>query len=240
MWNWLRNQINGVDFAVILAFGIILAVLLYVLSFAPPNLGSDGIWLALTAFGTIAAVVTALLISIRQQTWRERHEMSDIVTVDARTYYQDKPSLDDPPRQIVLRLDLINRGFLASSVQAIVRSITVNSRVRENFLPVPLFWTHGTIYHPSSVVRDIQRNQTAHLDLCSGSTLYDDLRISTPITGNADFDQLETGVNSLEIEFNQRSGQTFFIVVDVTWEQGNEPMVTRVGDRTLEPTVTNS
>ncbi|MBI4666047.1 MAG: hypothetical protein HY751_06540 [Nitrospinae bacterium] len=80
-------------------------------------------------------------------------------------------------RELVFRLPVKNEGSAyALDVYAIVESICENNSLRQNFMPVPLKWTHSPFEErPGISGRNIFTNHTAYLDIaspCLNNTLW--------------------------------------------------------------------
>src|SRR6185437_13829969 len=176
---------------------------------------SDKLQLALV-IASFLTIVVALLIATQQDKWRAKHKRSKIEYFGTASHMQGQDNLGSDYRLHYLRLLLKNLGYEAMNVETSVIKIEEEIReqisLRQNFLEVPLNWTHGVVYDPSGVVRNIQTNQTAYLDICSGPTDYQSLALCTGVTGNADFRDLNPGKTTLTLALFQKSGQTLYIV----------------------------
>jgi len=118
----------------------------------------------------------------------------------------------------VWRLAIINNGReTAENVQVDVIKMYDNGVPRENFLPMPLPWTHLNKEN-----RDISPNQTVYLDVFYHKTnTPDDVHIATRFGGGIDnFRKLKIGKTRLVLTFYEQSGKSFNKEIEVSWTSG--------------------
>jgi len=187
----------------------------------------ESIWQPIEAIATLLAVIVALLIATFQNKWLEKQRKSKIIILNAKSFLQDQEKSGESYKQIVMRICVKNTGFEAMNVTACIAQIEEklnnHTGLRSNFLEVPLYWTHGFVYNKSGVLRNIQKNQIAYLDICSGPSSYKSLELSTPVGGNPDFRVLNPGLTILTLALYQKSGQTFYITLKLMWKKGERP-----------------
>ena len=88
----------------------------------------------------------------------------------------------EQPGEVVYRLQIQNEGKdTAREVEVSVTEISDDGVRRDNFLPVPLRWTHFQSGTSGPAKRDIHRNQSVYLDLCALQIDNKDLRITSAI-----------------------------------------------------------
>jgi len=136
-----------------------------------------------------------------------------------------KPNLEilglDRYRQThhVWRLTVVNSGYkTAKNVQVDVVKIYDENVLRENFLPMPLPWTHRDT-HPDKESRDILPKQTVYLDVFYHKiNSPDDVHIATRFGGGIDnFRKLKKGKSKLILTFFEQSGKSFNKEIEISW-----------------------
>lgn len=118
----------------------------------------------------------------------------------------------------VWRLAIVNNGReTAKNVQVDLVKMYDESVPRENFLPMPLPWTHT-----DKESRDILPKQTVYLDVFYHKTNSpDDVHIATRFGGGIDnFRKLKIGRSKLILTFYEQSGRSFSKEVEVSWPGG--------------------
>ena len=139
---------------------------------------------------------------------------------------------------IVTRLLLKNEGSVsARDVEAHVEEIFDGDDKRENFVPVPLRWTHGQDRPGSPSIRDIHADQSCHLDIADvrqptymGQPPAMVLCVPVPAALSVkDFCTLKAGRTRLGIAIYNASGKTTRVQVSVEWDgTWSEPEVSIV------------
>jgi hypothetical protein len=167
------------------------------------------------AYGTWAAVVAALTIAVWGKTLKTFFYKPKITMLDI-TRFNHNHTLD------VWRLPFTNTGNdTAKDVQVeIVEVIDDRNKKRNNFLPIPLLWTHL-----DKETRDILPRQTAYLDVfehinqekLSNITHY--LRFGSRFAQEIkDFCFLEPGTSQIKLKLFQKEGKSYAIVVNAEWD----------------------
>ena len=123
------------------------------------------------------------------------------------------------------RLAIKNVGKeTAKKVQVDVTNIFENQQDRENFLAVPLRWTHLRC-EDNCVSRDILSQQTVYIDVLEHKPREDRVEIITPGSGGVDdYKVLTQGRSKLKLTFYEESGISFtkFWTVDLKEQSGLE------------------
>lgn len=118
----------------------------------------------------------------------------------------------------VWRLAIVNKGReTAKNVQVDVIRICDEKGFRENFLPMPLPWTHT-----DKESRDIQPKQTVYLDVFyHKQNNQDDVHLATRFGGGIpDFRLLQKGKSKIILAFYEESGKTFNKEIEISWSSG--------------------
>lgn len=187
----------------------------------------------------VVATFSAVFVALFHDSIRDRFRRSKISYYGKASHMQGQDKLGADYKLHYLRLILKNFGYEAREVEVnvlrIQEDIKKGSTFRNNFLVVPLNWTHGAIYDISGVVRNIQKNQTAYLDICSGPIDYKSLHLCTGVSGNADFKDLKPGRTVLTLSLFQKSGQTLYMVIEIKWEKGSMPTIEFIKTQTVAP-----
>jgi len=117
-------------------------------------------------------LVVALCIGIFSPIFTEwltrRPKKSNLVVIKVITIIQENNNEIEPkPPLEVSRLVIENKGkHTARIVEAYIENISDNGEIRKNFIPMPLMWTHGQLFHDGwATSRDIYPNQTVYLDI---------------------------------------------------------------------------
>lgn len=119
------------------------------------------------------------------------------------------------------RLLVSNIGnYVAEDVEAYV----VKVYGKDNFLPVPLTWTHARAYMTAGVYRNIHPRQPVLLDFCefikSRNLLKFRLAAGEEV---ADFCILSGSNKNIFLEIYQKSGEKTPVRIDLDWQEGNNP-----------------
>ncbi|MBI2621991.1 MAG: hypothetical protein HYW63_05110 [Candidatus Levybacteria bacterium] len=166
--------------------------------------------------GTIIASLTALVIAIWGRGLKRLGYKPKIEIVDLIQNNQN-PSLD------LWRLVIKNSGNdTAKKVQVdIVEVFDDGNKVRKNFLPIPLRWTHL-----DTESREILPNQTVYLDLFEHINRGKDitnlqffLRFGSRYAQEIkDFCFLEEGDSKINLKIFQESGDSLEITIYAKWD----------------------
>jgi len=101
----------------------------------------------------------------------------------------------------------------AKKVQVDVTNIFEDGKTRNNFLPMPLRWTHI-----DREIRDILPGQTVYLDVFDHHTSKHSVNLATRFGGGVkDFRELNKGQTKLELTFYEQSGRSFITNVEISW-----------------------
>lgn len=196
--------------------------------FYKPPYSSQEFW---TALAVIVALVTPWIVN-----WlSSKPKRSKLIFKDTSVVGQD--SNPDAEEELVRllnvgRLILKNEGrYIAKSVEAYIDRIKFDGEWRDNFFPMPLFWTHGQLNKNGPTVRDIYPNQTVYLDLFN--YLYDPNYVGNNSVvfavaagqGVDDLWRTNMGESELFIKFYQESGQVDEVCVKTIWDGRNVPTI---------------
>lgn len=173
--------------------------------------------------GAMLASLVALLIAIYSEQFRNLARRTNLSVKNVRINEQGNGN------SVYYRLEIINEGnYPAKNVEVYVDSIQENSQTRENFLPVPLRWTHARAYMSAGVYRDIHPNQSVLLDFCEFVKDRNLLHLSLAAGGeNPEFAILHGGDMQVDIKIYQESGKTIKITLPISWDSGQNPVVSR-------------
>jgi len=137
---------------------------------------------------------------------------------------------------VLYRLLLINKGnHKAQDVEVIVENFYGgDGKMRGNFLPVPLEWTHSHAYMKSKIVRDIHPKQPVHLDLLEfipsqrQGQGYTDASLKLRAgAGNElpDSTAIDAGQSSLLLKAYQADGKPLRIKLKIKWDGKELPII---------------
>ncbi len=118
----------------------------------------------------------------------------------------------------VWRLVVVNNGReIAKNVQVDVIRMHDENILRENFLPMPLPWTHVNKEN-----RDILPKQTVYLDVFYHKiNSPDDVHIATRFGRDIDnFRKFRIGKSKFLLTFYEQGGNSFNREIEVSWEGG--------------------
>ena len=119
------------------------------------------------------------------------------------------------------RLLVSNIGnYVAEDVEAYI--IKVSNK--DNFLPVPLAWTHARAYMTAGVYRNIQPHQPVLLDFCEFTKSRNLLKFRLAAGEEvADFCILDGTNRNIILEIYQKSGEKTSVRLKLDWKAGNNP-----------------
>lgn len=136
---------------------------------------------------------------------------------------------------IIYRLLIRNVGkSKAEDVEITVEDLFEGNDFRDNFLAVPLGWTHASAYKGSLVVRDIHPYQSVYWDLCKFDPAqreghgYTEPSLNLRAeAGNEvpDFVHLKSGRSRLSLVAYQANGRPTRKTVTISWDGKEEPVV---------------
>jgi hypothetical protein len=170
------------------------------------------------AIAVIISLVIALFVPWYAERLRRRPRKNNLAKIGTSTNIQED-------ELYVGRLIIRNQSNVrAVNVEAYVESIVDNGIKRDNYLPVPLYWTHSQLYK-SPILRDIFGNQTVYLDIFNYKAISDGdiYKLTSPIGHVRDYCDLKLGETELHIRLYQESGQVVREKVTISWEKGKLP-----------------
>lgn len=174
--------------------------------------------------GSLIASITALIIAIFTEPFLNKFIRKTKLRVKGVTSH-----IQGAGDLIVHRLLIKNESnYRAKDVEVDVEQIYDGDEKRQNFLPVPLGWTHSHAVNGGHVARDIHPNQSVYLDICNyikrkdGDVLQLSLKAGSEI---ADFSVLKLGSTKLFMKAYQDSGQTIEMILIISWDGKNNPSI---------------
>lgn len=190
----------------------------------------DPLWKQPEFVGAALASIVALGIALFSEPLKRKWINTSLRAMDIVSKIQGGGSL------IVYRLIIKNVGnHKAEDVEATVEKLYENGKgERNNFLPVPLGWTHAAAYVKSPVIRNIHPQQSVYLDLCEfisaqreGYGVIDAVIRLRAEAGQEieDFSRIKKGDTELFIKLYQADGKALGIKVAINWDGRNPPQV---------------
>lgn len=174
-------------------------------------------WTALMTIATFLAVVVAFTSPWIASWLRNRPKNSDLNVVDSYVFHQTA-------ERSVGRIAIKNNknGFKAVGIEVYVEEMEDNGILRENFLSVPLRWTHGQVNN--DIVRDVYPNQTVWLDIfdyiwnpkTGGGTVKLSLVAGMEVDS---FSEVNNEITRLKLSLYQKSGQIIPIRLKIVWNR---------------------
>lgn len=189
-------------------------------------------------FWTALAVIVALFTPWIVNWLNGRPRKSKLVFKNTSVVNQDlNPDTDEDLVRLlnVGRLIIKNEGkYIAKSAEVYVDRIKWDNEFRDDFFPMPLFWTHGQLNKNGPTVRDIYPNQTVYLDIFN--YLYDsnytaNSSVVFAVATGQGVDNLwrmNLGESELFIKFYQESGQVDEVCIKANWDGRNIPTISIV------------
>lgn len=115
------------------------------------------------------------------------------------------------------RLAIKNSGNeVAISVQIDVTCIYDGGKARENFLPIPLRWTHI-----NKESRNILPGQVVYLDVMEQKNSGEQVKLITNSGGGVgDFEVLKNGKTKIVLTIYVESGKSFNKTIEINWPAG--------------------
>ncbi len=176
--------------------------------------------------------IVALTIAVFGESFRKKYIKKSRLVVERATVNVQGTHGDET----VYRLLIKNKGiYRATDVEVDVESIHDNGRLRKNFLPVPLGWTHARAMGVT-VTRSIHPMQSVYLDVCHYLTKKELEWLKLCLKAGAEvqnYSNLNPGSSVLILRIYQDSGQTQTIKVRINWEQGNKPTMKLVKTKSI-------
>lgn len=171
--------------------------------------------------GAMLASSIALVIALFGEQFKSLTRKTNLSIKNIRTNEQGGGN------SVYYRLEIINKGnYPAKNVEVYVDSIKEGGQIRDNFLPVPLRWTHARAYLSAGVYRDIHPDQTVLLDFCEFVKDRNLLQLSLAAGDeNPEFRILHGGDTKVIIKIYQESGKTLKITLPIIWKSEQNPTV---------------
>lgn len=178
-------------------------------------------------------IVIALVIPFLVEYLRRRPYRSNLVVKDVIVINQDNdPDTYEPKLLDVARIAIKNIArFKAESVEAYIEKIVWDGEIRRDFIPMPLFWTHGQLSKSDPTIRDIYPNQTVLLDILENILDPEyvgerSVRFAVATGQNIDtLSKLNLGESELLVKIYQKSGQVNEIHLKIVWDMKSTPQV---------------
>jgi len=168
--------------------------------------------LKLQLISSIFAILTALTVTFLIDPWKRWFRRTNLIPIDVISYFQDF--------QYIYRLQLRNEScYTAKNVEIDVEGVRDNGdKLRENFVPSPLSWTHRT-----TEPRNILPHQNAFLDICEVKQEANKFIIlaAPHIKPLKEMPYIKKGTTRLVLKYYQENGQTGEVKLKITWN-GNE------------------
>jgi len=201
-------------------------------------------------FWQFSAVLIALLVGIispwLSEHFRRRPRKSELIAVcpDIKRQHNNEDEDTGVTRKLlhVGRIIIENQGkYTANSVEAYLDIVEDADGKRENFLPVPLIWTHGQLNGGSSpTIRNIYPGQKVYLDVFNN--IYDNEFVGERIVtfailaGNniTEFSRLALLESKLAIKLYQESGQVNQINLKIDWNGVDVPEMSIISQESIK------
>lgn len=184
-------------------------------------------------WAVIVALAVAVLSPVYIDYLNRRPKKSNLLLHDVMVRNQDNdPTVYEPKVLDIGRLVITNMGkFSAKSVQAYIERISDDGERREDFIPMPLTWTHGHLNPTGAITRDIYPNQTVYLDVFLNvldiEVVHDRSVLLSVGTGREvdSFSKVALGQSELKIRLYQESGQVSEANIKIGWDGVNVPTI---------------
>lgn len=171
----------------------------------------------LTALGTISASIIALAFGLWGKTLNQFFYKSDMKLIDTHHNLQTGRG---GSTQGHTRLKFLNDGgSIAEDVIVYVEKVKDNGITRQDFLPVPLCWTHDGRYF-----RNFAPHEIWYLDLCRKNDISDRNKPVLVLAAGQQvpvYEDIEEGKTSLVVKLSQKSGQIRNYRINLLWHFGD-------------------
>ncbi|KKQ46840.1 MAG: hypothetical protein US75_C0012G0011 [Candidatus Woesebacteria bacterium GW2011_GWC1_38_13] len=169
----------------------------------------------LTALGTILASIIALTFGLWGKTLRLLFYKSNMCLID---HLENLQIYDNDVVQGHTRLKFKNKGMsIARNVMVYIMKVKDNGKIRENFLPVPLAWTHDGRY-----ARNFSPQEVWFLDLCRKDNIKDKVSPNLVLAagqGVINYQKIEEGKTILQLRLSQSSSQVNNYFINLHWKK---------------------
>lgn len=167
--------------------------------------------------GAIVASVVALFIAVFSDTLRKVFLNGNLYVDKVLDHKQGNGDL------ILYRLLITNKGnYPAKDVEVYVDNVIG----KNNFLPVPLIWTHARAYMTPGVYRNIHPNQSVMLDLCEFTKSRKLLKFRLAAGDEVeDFCILDGNNKEITLKIYQEDGKTISVKLKLTWASEELPQI---------------
>lgn len=164
---------------------------------------------------------------------------SKLKVIETSVINQENYAYDDGNQQNnngkvadVGRIIIRNDGKIkARAVEPYIEAILWDNKIEQNFLPVPLKWTHGQLLTGGPTIRDIYPNQSVYLDIfysIINSDMVGERSVDWAIGAGCEvdtFSKIRLGVNDIEVKMYQEDGQVTRIKIRVQWPGDSTPVL---------------
>lgn len=178
-------------------------------------------WFDYKVLALIIPFISALIVVYIAHRLSRRPKKTNLVIKGASAYQQDTCYMG--------RLIIKNESNVrAVNVEAYVESVINNGNKINNYLPIPLRWTHSDLNKSKSMVlRDVSGNQSVFLDIYYyGPYPHPNESIKLVIFSTLyeiKYCDIKPGITDLYINLYQESGQVVPAKVTISWEEGKLP-----------------
>lgn len=172
--------------------------------------------------GAIVASLTALGIALFSEPFKKLWRKTElVVNKDVLMNKQGNGGL------ILYRLSISNEGnYIAQDVEVYVDKVSG----KNNFLPVPLTWTHARAYMTPGVYRNIHPKQKVLLDFCEFTKERNLLKFRLAAGDEVpDFCILDGNNKEINLKIYQASGKTISVKLKLDWKEGKDPSFPVIG-----------
>lgn len=193
-------------------------------------------------FLTFIAVLVALVTPFIMH-WLERRPKESALEIGEKgfiTLQVTKASNNGNDRKTIGRVSIKNFGVhKAIAVQAFLEEVKNDGKIRGNFIPVPLCWTHQGLGGDGLSLRDIHPNQTVLLDIFyfehpSSQQAEGSLNFALAIgSGIENFAEIKSEKTELSLKLYQESGQVIPFRLLIKWPRNGD--IKKGGVRLLRP-----
>lgn len=126
------------------------------------------------------------------------------------------------------RIKIVNSGkSVAKGVKVEVEQIEDDVKIRKDYIPCPLGWTHIQTEQDHPAERNIYPNQPVFLNIF---TFYPQKVQNITLSlvagrGITNFENINKGITTLRLRLYQEDGQSSIIIVKLNWDGKNKPKI---------------